>query len=130
MKEIFVATTFKEYIEEKIQILNDFGINNVIALKLLFRKETANIHDDTKKELKIERLCHDIIKNYLVNGDRTYCTKSKLAEHYYAIIKANFEKEDALDEATILRAVGKDGLVELKRCHFIEAYGDSKLYAI
>lgn len=121
-----------EYMTQKCELLKDFGINNENALRLHFRREIMGITDDTKKEMKIERLCHDIIKNYL-HGDKTYCIKNKRANEYLERVKAKYEKADAVYEDAIIEIVGQEGLMELRKNHLIETCGlieGRKLYAI
>ena len=62
----------KGYITQKCDTLRDFGITDRQKLKAYLKAKTADITDPEKKEIRIDRLCRDIIRNFLDNRDMTF----------------------------------------------------------
>ena len=62
-------------IAEKTEILKQLGLSNEEAVKAHLVKETANITDPLKMEMKLDRVAHSMIMNFF-NGDKQFVAKS------------------------------------------------------
>lgn len=62
-------------IKEKVKILNELGMTDKEAVEAHLIKETINIIDPLKMEMKLDRVAHTMIKRYF-DGDRQFVSHS------------------------------------------------------
>ena len=62
-------------IEEKATILSELGMTDKEAVKAYFVKETIDIADPLKMEMKLDRIAHTMSMRFF-DGDRQFAIKS------------------------------------------------------
>ena len=63
-------------IKEKVKILSELGMTDKEAVKAYLTKETSNITDPLKMEMKLDRVAHSMIMNFF-DGDRQFVLTPK-----------------------------------------------------
>ena len=63
-------------IKEKVKILNELGMTDSKAVKAYLIKETQNITDPLKMEMRLDRVAHSMIMNFF-DGDRQFVLTPK-----------------------------------------------------
>ena len=65
-----------DLIEEKTTILSELGMTDKEAVKAYLIMETVDIADPLKREMKLDRVAHTMIKNFF-DGDKQFVTPPK-----------------------------------------------------
>ena len=123
----------QDYITEKCKILESFGITNAVLLEEIFKAKIKGLTDESKMEIRIDQISHDIIKRFLCDGDRTYVLTKESVNDVYKALKAKSNNSETLYEDAIVDFIGKSGFDLLKKRHLIElcaSFNGRKLYAI
>lgn len=66
------AVTTKQYISRKATVLKDFGLSNKDKVKAHLNRAIIGIDDPNKREIRIDRVAHDMIMQFL-DGSREFC---------------------------------------------------------
>lgn len=64
-----------DYISMKVEVLNDFGLTDKIAVNQYLRRKTANM-SERQMEIMVDNIAKTMIDNFF-EGDTTYVKKRK-----------------------------------------------------
>lgn len=115
-------TQGKDYLEQKVDVMVEFGLTDEEALREYLVRETANDPTEKSREMHIDRLVRTIIDNYY-DGDRTFVKdNSDKCKTYYDTLRESTKKHKILYEKIVIRYIGKKGICNLIESNLISPY--------